>query len=38
MKNISVDTLYYPLMFNENKKMFDVPDYYGRFSNKERMI
>lgn len=38
IKNISVDNLYYPLMFNEDKKMFDVPDYYGRFSNKERMI
>ena len=38
IKNISVDTLYYPLIFNENKKMFDVPDYYGRFSNKEWMI
>lgn len=38
MKNISVDTLYYPLMFNKNKKMFDVPDYYGKFSNKEWMI
>ncbi len=38
IKNISIDTLYYPLMFNENKKMSDVPDYYGRFSNKEGMI
>ena len=24
IKNISVDTLYYPLMFNENKKMIDI--------------
>ena len=38
IKNISVDTLYYPLMFNENKKMFDISDYYGRFSKSEWMI
>lgn len=38
LKNISVETLYCPIIFNENIKMHDVPSYYGRYSYKEGVI
>lgn len=37
-KNISIDNLHYPIMFNDKKKLHDASDYYGRFSRNEGMI
>ena len=37
-ENISVNKLYYPIIFNEHKKLHDAIDYFGRFSKNEWMI